>query len=46
MPGEPWEDVVWVKVLEYTPFFVLAISGAIREHRNGARAFLGLHSSP
>ena len=49
MPGEPWEDVVWVKVLEYMPFFVLAISSAIRELRAGARArraFLGLHSPP
>ena len=49
VPGEAWEDVVWVKVLEYVPFFVLAISSAVRELRAGTRArrvFFGLHSPP
>ena len=49
IPGEPWEDVVWVKVLEYVPFFVLATWSMLRQIRAGTRArraLLGLHSSP
>ena len=29
-PGVPWEDAVWVKLLEYVPFFALAAWGAFR----------------
>ena len=44
-PGQPWEDVVWVKLLEYVPFFVLAIGSVWRE-RGALRAFIGLNSPP
>ena len=44
-PGQPWEDVIWVKLLEYVPFFVLAMGSAWRE-RGALRAFIGLNSPP
>lgn len=44
-PGQPWEDLIAVKLLEYVPFFALAIGGVWRE-RGALRAFLGLNSPP
>jgi len=44
-PGQPWEDLIWVKLLEYVPFFVLAIFSVWRE-RGALRAFIGLNSPP
>ena len=44
-PGQPWEDVIWVKLVEYVPFFMLAIAGAWRQ-RHAWRRFLGLNSPP
>ncbi len=44
-PGQPWEDLIWVKLLEYVPFFVLAIGSVWRE-RGALRAFIGLNSPP
>jgi hypothetical protein len=44
-PGQPWEDVVWVKLVEYVPFFVLAVAGAWRERR-AWRRLVGLNSPP
>ena len=44
-PGQPWEDILWVKLLEYVPFFVLALGGLWRE-RGALRAFIGLNSPP
>lgn len=41
-PGRPWEDLLWVKVLEYGPFFALAAWSGVRAvRRDGLRAFLG-----
>jgi hypothetical protein len=42
-PGRAWEDVVWVKLVEYAPFFVLAIASSWRERR-AWRRLLGLNS--
>jgi len=44
-PGQPWEDVIWVKLLEYVPFFVLALAGIWRERR-AWRTLVGLNSPP
>ena len=45
IPGQAWEDVIWVKLLEYVPFFVLAIVGVWRERR-AWRTLVGLNSPP
>jgi hypothetical protein len=29
-PGQPWEDVTWVKLLEYVPFYGLLVFGVLR----------------
>jgi hypothetical protein len=42
-PGRAWEDVLWVKLVEYAPFFVLAIASSWRERR-AWRRLLGLNS--
>lgn len=44
-PGQAWEDVIWVKLLEYVPFFVLALAAVWRERR-AWRSFLGVNSHP
>lgn len=44
-PGQPWEDSVWVKLLEYGPFFALAVFG-LWQNRRAWRALLGLNSPP
>jgi len=49
MPGQPWEDVSWVKLLEYAPFFALAGASLRRRAHGGRQAcreFLGLESRP
>lgn len=33
VPGQPWEDVAWVKWLEYGPFFALAAFSAFRARK-------------
>jgi hypothetical protein len=42
-PGQPWEDVLWVKLLEYVPFYGLLVFSAIPllRDRGSARRFLG-----
>lgn len=44
-PGQPWEDVTWVKLLEYVPFFLFALASGWRERR-AWRGLLGLNSQP
>lgn len=44
-PGQAWEDAVWVKLLEYGPFFALAILG-LWGKRRAWRTLLGLNSPP
>ncbi len=44
-PGQAWEDVIWVKLIEYVPFFVLALASIWRE-RDAWRSQLGLNSPP
>jgi alpha-1,6-mannosyltransferase len=29
-PGEPWEELLWVKLLEYVPFYALGLAGFAR----------------
>ncbi len=48
-PGQAWEDTLWVKGLEYVPFFALLVLGAWRRVRGrslSAKTLLGLHSPP
>ena len=37
-PGQAWEDAVWVKLLEYGPFFALLLMRYTRRHDTGERA--------
>lgn len=47
-PGEPWEELLWVKLLEYLPFYALGLYGMLRPFRREESATgdaLGLDSS-
>ena len=34
-PGEPWEELLWVKLLEYVPFYAIGLAGAARSRYRG-----------
>jgi len=46
-PGVPWEDVLWIKCLEYAPFFVIGVATVARDLSRGPgalRRFIGIDS--
>lgn len=48
-PGQPWEDVTWIKLMEYVPFYGLLVFGVLRSllrDPGSARRFLGFSLDP
>jgi len=49
-PGEPWEELLWVKLLEYVPFYALGLAATAAAWRRGTTSAppgsVGLDSPP
>ena len=48
-PGQPWHELLWVKALEYLPFYVLGVSSLLKLARSkapGLRLSLGYTNGP